>query len=433
MAIFKKVSLYMAFIILIMISPAFSQNQELPLDKFQDYYRQIADTIEKSIFYVLVETSTGASTGSAFLVANGYLVTNGHVVSDLEKDSKIYVISKQIKPTPAKLVSVQYSDDAFIPGSRDLALLQFTEPENSSLVPMTFNLNFNKLDWVSAWGYPGLVTDRDLSYGNIFKNKLLEVIPLPVSSTNGNINAVVQGQLGELIVHSAQISSGNSGGPLVNFRGEIVGINTWSFNTWSFNSKTKRARTYLAQPSTEIVAFLYSNGVNPRLKEGQILPSHKTEPAINFQAKFDSLPHKDIAKIEPDYIEKPKIGKNRNVILGPISFIAPENWNVEFLDETSVVLSTTDNSSSMLFITEQNGIYSLKEIANIYSSTMGGTSPRMQGKNNNIYLFSFEEDGVDAFVVIRDLPENKHLFYCIVGDISNGDIEKILSTLKIIS
>ncbi|MDR2406378.1 MAG: serine protease [Deltaproteobacteria bacterium] len=429
MQLYKKLSLFLGILALIILtSPAFPQGVELGLGQPRDLQSQDSETIEKSIFFVLVETKTGSASGSGFLVANGYIMTNGHVVDDLPPRAKIYILNKYMRPTQAEIVNVQYDENAYLPGSRDLALLRFTEPEGASLTPMTFNLDADKLDWVSAWGYPGLVTDIDLNYKNIFRGRMQNVIPLPVASTTGNINAYIHGQFGDLIVHSAQISSGNSGGPLLNYRGEIIGINTWAFNV-----RTKRARTNLAQPATEIVAFLYSNGVNPKLKEGQILPYSKTEPALNFQEKFDALPRKD-KNIGKDYFpKKPESGKSTKVLLDGISFEAPPNWTIESKDNSTAILSSQDSAASILFLTEENGIYSTEEIAEIYSKAVEGSTPTPQGQNIEAYVFHFTEDGEEAIAVVTDLKNGKHLFFSAFGDFTNTDIQKILDTLKILS
>ncbi|MDR2340050.1 MAG: serine protease [Deltaproteobacteria bacterium] len=412
-----------ACLMLIAILPAPCQGQG-PAAQPYDHLRKVAEDMERSTFFILVESDKELSSGSGFLVADGYIVTNGHVVEDIDKGGTIYVLNKYLKPVQAVIVNNQYDQGSAFPGSRDLALLRFEQPKGANLRPVTFNLDISRLDWVSAWGYPGMMNDLDANYKKIVNHRLDELIPLPVSSTTGTINAMVHGTVGDMIVHSAQISSGNSGGPLVNWKGEVVGINTWAYNV-----KAKEARTNLAQPATEIVAFLYSNRVNAGLAEGQILPPHKTEPAMAAQRRLPPANRRGTDRGRSGASPKrPAIDSPAVVILGSITFSVPASWHMEYQDENSASLVSDDGEAGMMIVTESNGPYSLEEIANIYSDAVKGSEAT---PTKGLFTFKFEENGEDSFGVVQEIPKNKHLMYCVFGDYDNTGVGEIIESLKL--
>lgn len=152
-----------------------------------------------------VESSlgTGQSVGTGVIVSSdGEILTNAHVVAGA---SEIRVrLAGETEPREARLLA---SD----PGN-DLALLRmsgggfdaavFADPDNVRLG-----------DEVVAIGFAlGLDGDPSVTLG----------IVSALDRTIGTDGAFLDG----LIQTDAAISSGNSGGPLVNARGEVVGINT---------------------------------------------------------------------------------------------------------------------------------------------------------------------------------------------------------------
>lgn len=145
----------------------------------------------------------GQSTGTGVIISSdGEILTNAHVV---EGATEIRVrLVGETEPREARLLA---SD----PGN-DLALLRMSGDDFDAAVfadPSSVRIG----DEVVAIGFAlGLDGDPSVTLG----------IVSAVDRTIGTDGAFLNG----LIQTDAAISSGNSGGPLVNARGEVVGINT---------------------------------------------------------------------------------------------------------------------------------------------------------------------------------------------------------------
>jgi serine protease Do len=147
-------------------------------------------------------TGDGTVSGSGFFISeNGYLLTNNHVV-DGTKEVKI-VLSDGTEQKATIVSTDQYSDIAVL--------------KTDGKVPAVATLgNSDKLDpgeSVIAIGSP---------LGN-FKNTVTVGV---VSATGRSIDTGNGYQIEDLIQTDAAINHGNSGGPLVNLAGEVIGINT---------------------------------------------------------------------------------------------------------------------------------------------------------------------------------------------------------------
>ncbi|MBC7907570.1 MAG: Do family serine endopeptidase [Rhodospirillaceae bacterium] len=138
--------------------------------------------------------------GSGVIVdaRNGYVLTNNHVV---EEADRIDVTTKDNRTFRAKLVG---RDEA-----TDIAVLKI---DGNSL----FDIPMSNSDKVQ-------VGDFVLAIGNPFG--------LGQTVTSGMVSAIGRSGLGiegyeDFIQTDASINPGNSGGALVNFKGELIGINT---------------------------------------------------------------------------------------------------------------------------------------------------------------------------------------------------------------
>lgn len=154
--------------------------------------------------------------GTGFAVGNeGYLVTNRHVIEDAQR---VIVAFKGSRGEPDRVEAQVVWSSSDI----DLAFLKIVAGRVHGLtvsdgVP-------KKAEQVFALGYPG-VADFSLNGGKL--SSFVEV-----TATTGSVGRVIAGKwekIGsslQIIQHSAPINSGNSGGPLFDGCGRVVGVNT---------------------------------------------------------------------------------------------------------------------------------------------------------------------------------------------------------------
>ncbi|MDD2966581.1 MAG: bifunctional trypsin-like peptidase domain-containing/SEL1-like repeat protein [Desulfovibrionaceae bacterium] len=232
------------------------QSSDDILALFEERNKVIAALMEDATVYVLVDTDNEVSMGTGFIVAKGVVLTNGHVIAEArKKKATIYVMNQKMQPTEASLAAVDYPDKEIY--GNDFALLRFTPPTNLPI--LTFSSNAKRMDRVYAWGYPHLAVQFDQRLESLLQGEFKGAPP--VVFTEGSINTVVEQKNQHTLIHSARISPGNSGGPLVNSRGEVVGINTWI-------ASEDGALINAAQPTERILAFLTKQGIQPALSSG---------------------------------------------------------------------------------------------------------------------------------------------------------------------
>ena len=213
---FKKIFL---FSLLLVTSPAIADDLNKVVDHIVgDVYK--CDVFKENIFSSVVEiktfkindekinflkddllkyerSMTSDSIGSGFFISDdGYILTNNHVVVDADKISVIFN-NKEYK---AELIGSDFYTD--------LAVLKINATTNN-FFKLKEDINYNIGDEIVAIGNPygfGISVSRGIISA---KNRIIKDM-----------------EFFDLIQTDAHISKGNSGGPLLNCDGDVIGINT---------------------------------------------------------------------------------------------------------------------------------------------------------------------------------------------------------------
>ncbi len=146
---------------------------------------------------------TVPSSGSGFIISkDGYVLTNNHVISDA---SEIKVRLHDGREFKAKVVGTDPTSD--------VGVLKIEASDLPTVVEGRAD-DVKVGDWAIAVGNPG---------------GLEGTVTVGIVSAKGRTNLDIQGgtpQYQDFIQTDAAINFGNSGGPLCNIRGEVIGINT---------------------------------------------------------------------------------------------------------------------------------------------------------------------------------------------------------------
>lgn len=209
----------------------------------------------------------GTGSGSGVIVSSkGYIVTNNHVIRDA---SEIEVILNDDSKYKAKIVGVD--------PSTDLAVLKI-EGDNFQPISMGDSDELKIGEWVLAVGNPFNLTSTVTAGIVSAKARNINLLTDP---TNQNIIPIES-----FIQTDAAVNPGNSGGALVNTKGELVGINTAiASQTGSYAGYSFAIPVNLAQKViSDIIDFgvvqraflgVQIADINQELKEKEDLPNLK--------------------------------------------------------------------------------------------------------------------------------------------------------------
>lgn len=193
----------------------------MPLPELRAQYEEIVARARPAVVFIMVETDRGRFSGSGFFIdPSGYIVTNRHVIED------------------ASRISVQIPDGRVLPA----IIVRFSA---------LFDVAVLKVD---GSGFPVLTFgDSD----SVQQGQEVIVIGYPRASALGSETATVtRGIISALrpaqgyIQLDAAMNPGNSGGPVLNRRGEVVGIAVSSLREAAlvnFAVASNLARTLLTQ------------------------------------------------------------------------------------------------------------------------------------------------------------------------------------------
>lgn len=181
--------------------PAMDMPQFPPGSPFEEFFK---DFFERNGGNQPQRPRRAQSLGSGFLISgDGIVVTNNHVIADADE---ITVRLSDDSEFPAKLIGTDTKTDVAVlkiePGNRTLPFVKFGNSDGLRVG-----------DWVVAIGNP---------FG------LGGTVTAGIVSARGR--DIGQGPYDDFIQTDASINRGNSGGPLFNLDGDVIGINTAIFS-----------------------------------------------------------------------------------------------------------------------------------------------------------------------------------------------------------
>ena len=163
-----------------------------------------AAVISPSVVTIDATSNDGEAIGTGIIItADGEIVTNNHVVEGATTVN--VVLSGDTEPRKAKVLATDPANDLGLiklENATGLTAATFADPESLAVG-----------DPVVAVGYA-----LDLDGGPSVTSGIISALNRTMQNDNGALNRLIQ--------TDAAISSGNSGGPLINMEGQVVGINT---------------------------------------------------------------------------------------------------------------------------------------------------------------------------------------------------------------
>ncbi len=191
-------------------------------------------TDDSSYFNAVPESATGSG---FFISTDGLIVTNYHVIKD------------------ASIITVSLHDgsvyEAGLVGSdteNDIALIRITPTEGAEITA----LSFGDSDSLVV-GQKVIAIGNPFGYDRTMVTGIISGLSRPIRDENGTV-------LLGMVQTSAPINLGNSGGPLLNTNGEVIGINTSIYST----SGTSQGMNFAVASNTA------SSSVNDLINYGKV-------------------------------------------------------------------------------------------------------------------------------------------------------------------
>jgi len=271
--------------------PQLSDTQKLAIYTKPSVVRVFGAYIAKFSFNNKIWEAAVGGTGSGFFISpDGYIATNAHVVSDIHdgddkaKEALTEQVWKEIIQTyeadfqkmgqeralqtlkTAQLVDLkklafvvlpngdhlQYDIKAYgapVGQGKDCAIIKVVT-ENAPTIPIADSTKVVVQEHMLAIGYPGVA---DL------KGLLDEKSQLEASVTSGTVSAIKHATDGEQVIQTdAPISHGNSGGPAIDERGEVIGLTTFG------DAKEVQGFNFLVS-SQMVMEFVRQAGAKPEV------------------------------------------------------------------------------------------------------------------------------------------------------------------------
>ena len=187
------------------------------LDNFkrdlQKDLNEINEKLERSnpVNVKKVTNNEWAGNGSGFFISkSGYIATNNHVVDGASKIEVEFKFQNELKSFNAEVIKVDKTND--------LAIIKINDSQFSNINNIPYNFNTRSVDVgteIFALGYP----------------LALSIMGKDIKFTDGKISSKT-GIDGDITTYQIQvpIQPGSSGGPLFDYKGNLIGITSSTIN-----------------------------------------------------------------------------------------------------------------------------------------------------------------------------------------------------------
>lgn len=245
-------------------------------DNPDSYYSWFPSVYEFFRPYYLSRWPIDYSHGSGFIFhPDGYVITNAHVVEGVSS-TLVALQSPDLRIIRASLV---YTDE-----SVDIAILKLDNPDGRTFPYLAFGDS------------DSLQIGEPVALIGTPKSPVLEST-VTIGAVSGKArNGFIRGEIDGYIQTDASTNSGNSGGPLINQNGSVVGVISWAYSHYWGNEGLG-----FAVPSNivqRIANQIVSEGV---VSQGYLGVSVNVSYESAFETyKFESLDGATILKVHKD-------------------------------------------------------------------------------------------------------------------------------------
>ena len=327
------------------------------------------------------------STGSSFSISKDIFVTNFHVIeeSDFSKDYTIKaLISVHNGTYQTKEVTLLASDE-----EKDLAVLKIL---NLNKEPLTLYANLNKNSirenisntQVYSIGFPSsseMMQDGEITQNNIIPTSKRGIIS---KFTKFNIQSHFRKKV-EMIETDATVNAGNSGGPLINKSGEVIGINDMKIISNNIDN------VYYAIRIDELISFLDEHKIDYQTNNNRLL--YLLVGAILLLLIISIILYKKKYTKNRDYLLKGLTKSTKDIKLTSEQSIIgrSDNANISFedkmLSKEHLAIQVLDNKVFVKDLNSSNGTYiDGKKIETQKLRELKRGSKLLLGSKNIIYL-----------------------------------------------
>ena len=197
-----KLRWYETWHLTVMIS--FISNDQQLLDSYSDTITRVVSSVSESVVHIEVQKSglrSKPSSGSGFIISSdGYIVTNNHVVQNA---GDIFVSLSDGRRIKAEVKGADLSADIAVIKIYDQSLKAMAFADSSHL----------------QVGQIAIAIGNPLGLQHTVTTGVVSALGRTLRAQNGRL-------IDDVIQTDAALNPGNSGGPLVNSSGLVIGVNT---------------------------------------------------------------------------------------------------------------------------------------------------------------------------------------------------------------